>query len=73
MDTNRVSQKFCNILLCASLWCVYQVSEVVQQPFMVGSIMVVGRLTHGALFQLRYNLKATEMNVQWSLIWELIL
>ena len=72
----RVSLKFCNILLvCASLQCVYYVTEVVQvmegTRVVVGSIVVVGVPTCCALLHFMCNLKATQMNVQHSLIGEL--
>ena len=38
---------------------------------MVGSIVVVGMLTHCTLFLSICDLKETQMNMQHSLIWEL--
>ena len=37
---------------------------------MVGSIVVVGVLTHCALIPFMFDLKAAQMNVQRSLIWK---
>ena len=39
----------------------------------MGSIVIVGVLTHCALLHFVYDLRAEQMNVQCSLIWELIL
>ena len=66
-----MKQKFCNILLCASLWCVYHVTEAVEKPgripTVVSSIMVVGVQTCALLQSLCY-LKVAQINVQCSLI-----
>ena len=45
--STRVSQKFCNILVHISLWCIYNMTEAV--PSIVDSIAVVGALTCCAL------------------------
>ena len=51
-----VSQKFCNILVeCASLQCVYHITEAIQA--MVGSI-IIGVLTSSALLHSMCDLKA---------------
>ena len=50
------------------LWCGYHMTKTV-----VGSIMVVGALTHCALLHLVCDLKAALMNVQCSLIKKLML
>ena len=42
-------------------------------PTVVGSIVVVGVLTHCALLHSMCDLKFTQMNMQHSLIWELML
>ena len=52
LEVTRVSQKFCNILVRASLQCVYHMIEAVQVAVedthtVIGSIVVVGALTHG--------------------------
>ena len=60
-----VSQKFCNILVCASLQHVYQMTEA------VSSIVVVSVLACCALLHPVCDLKATQMNKQQRLIWEL--
>ena len=39
---------------------------------MVGSIVVVGALTHCVLLNSMWDLKAAQMNLHFSLIWELI-
>ena len=64
---------FCNILVGANLWHVYHVTEIVQaeeKPVVVSSITVVSAfiLLHSVC-----NLKTTQMNVQRSLIRELML
>ena len=59
---NRMSQKFCNILLCASLPHIYLMNVAVQAvvgTHVVGSIMVVGMLTHFPPF----DLKVSKVNV----------
>ena len=43
----RVSQKFCNILVHASLWHVYHVTEAIQT---IEDTNVVDTLTHYTLF-----------------------
>ena len=60
MDNTRLSQKFCNILVCVCLQCVYHINEEVQA--VVSSIVVVGILTHCALLNSVYNLKAGQMD-----------
>ena len=42
-------------------------------PTVVGSILIVGVLTHCALVLSMYDLKAAQVNVQHSLIWEFML
>ena len=45
---SRLSQQFCNMLVCASLLHVYHVTkaiQVVRQPALVGSIVVLDALT----------------------------
>ena len=59
-----MSQTFCHILVCPSLWCLYPV---------ISSIVVVGGLRCCALLHSVSDLKATQMNVQHSLIQELLL
>ena len=68
-NDNRVSQKFCNILVCASLWHIYHVILAVL-AMEVSRILVVGILTHCALLHSVCDLKATQMNVQHSILWE---
>ena len=46
----RMSQKFCNILLCTSLCCIYHMNEAVQA--MIGCIVVLGVLIRCALITL---------------------
>ena len=62
----KVSQKFFNILVYASLQCVYHMTKAVQDIVRVPS--VVGSMTLCALLQTMCNLKAVQMNVQCSLI-----
>ena len=57
-----VSQKFSNILVHASFWCVYMIKVV------AGCIAVVGALTCASLLPSMCDLKATQMNVHHSLI-----
>ena len=78
VTTTLRSQKFCNILVvCASLLLVYHVTVKQLQPWkintMVCSILVVGTLIHCALVHFVCGLKAVQMNVQFSLIWEFLL
>ena len=65
-----MSQKFCNILVDASLWCIYHMTKTVQA--VIGSIMVVSIVTH-ALLHCVCDLKAAQMNLQCSLMHELML
>ena len=44
-----------------------------KSPTVHGSILVVDALTHCALLQSKCDLKAVQKNMQYSLIWELIL
>ena len=70
LDKSKVSWYFGNMLV---FWHVYHMTEVVQD--VVGSqcsIMVIGALTC-ALLHSMCDLKATQMNDQHNLIWELIL
>ena len=69
MLNTMVSQKFCNIFVHVSLQCVYHVTKAVQA--IVGNIVVVGALTQCAL--LHCHLKAAHMNIQCSLVQELML
>ena len=62
-----MSQKFCSILVGASL----HVTKTVQA--VIGSIVVVGVLTCYALLHSMFDLKAAQMNVKHILIQELIL
>ena len=64
-----IQRKFCNILVHASLRCVYQVTKTVQA--VLGSIVVVDTLTRCAVLHSVCDLKVAEMNMQWSLIREL--
>ena len=66
-----MSEKLCNILVYARLWCVYHVSKTVQS--MYGSIVVLSALTHCALLHFICDLKTTQMNVQHIPIWILML
>ena len=68
----RVSKRLCNISVHASLWCLYQVTKVIQVTT-VSSIMVIGSLTHCALHHSLFDLKAAQMNMQLCLIWECML
>ena len=61
---------FCNILVCDSLQYAYYVTETVQAA--VDCIVVVGALTHCALFHLCVIGNLQKMNVQHSLIQELM-
>ena len=71
------NQKFCNILVHASLQLVYHMTEAVQAmislPAMVGSIVVVCVLICYAFLHSKCDLKVTLINMQHSLIQELIL
>ena len=70
--STKANQKFCNILVCASLRHICYMTEAVQAkvvPIMVGCIMVVDLLICCALLHSAWNLKAAQM--QWNLIWEL--
>ena len=60
LNNTRLSQKCCNIFTCSSLWSIYHRTEAVQA--VVGSIVVVGALTHCVIFHL-YEMKATQVNV----------
>ena len=74
MDYTRVSQKFCSILVYVSLQNIYHITESVQDVVgatVVSSIVLVGALTYSAYSV--YDLKVMLMNVQHSLIQELIL
>ena len=67
-----MSQKFCNILVVrVSLRRGYHVVEAVQA--VVGSIVVASVLICGALRHSVCDLKAAQMNVQWSLNRDIIL
>ena len=72
----RASQKFYKILLCASLQHGYHMTEEIQSVREVsvvgGSIMVVGVLACHALLHFVCDLKLAQMNMQHSLIWELM-
>ena len=62
-----MSQRFCNILLCAILLYVYHVTKTVQAmkvSALFANIMVVGALTRCALLSSVGDLKVTKMNVQ---------
>ena len=70
-----MNQRFCNIMVVhASLWCVYHVTEAVQ--IVLGTccgcrdIVVVDRLAYRALLHSVYGWKAEQMNVHYSLIWK---
>ena len=72
----KISQKFYNNLIHASIWHIDHIAEAVQavEGNHCGiSIMVVGVLTCYALLHSMCNLKAAQMNVQCSLIQELML
>ena len=60
-----------------SLQYVYHVTEAIQAiegtHAVVGSIVIVDALMFYALLHFMYDLKATQINVQCSLIWELML
>ena len=67
----QASQKFSNIFVHTSLWCLYRMSKVVQA--LEGTscgIVILGALTHCASIQSVCNLKAEQMNMQCSLcVW----
>ena len=65
----RVSQKFCLVLIYASLRHVYYVKQW-KEFAGVHSITVVGVLTSCAVLHSVFNLKASKMNMQFSLIQE---
>ena len=68
-----MNQNFCNILVVhACLQLIYHVTKAVQTT-VVGSIVVVGVLTHWALLHCVCDLKVTQMNVQLNLIWKLMI
>ena len=50
----RLSQKFCNFWMCASLQRVYEVAEEIQS-------IIVGALKHWALLHTTGDLKAAQM------------
>ena len=65
-----MSQRLCNILeVCASYNIIKTVQAVGGILAVVGSVVVDGALTSYALLHL-CDLKATQMNKQWNLIWE---
>ena len=64
-----MSQKFCNILICASLHHRYHLIKAIQD--VEGTIMVGGALTHNALLLSMCDLKAIQMNMQCNLIHKL--
>ena len=47
--------------------------QAVGGTIVVCSIVIVGALTHCALFYSVYDLKTTKMNMKCNLIWELML
>ena len=59
------------VLRCVSLWHVYHGTKAV--PTVENNIVVSGVLICYALFHSMCNLRATQMNVQYNLIWELML
>ena len=68
--------KFYNILARANLVRVYHLTKAVQAEIgihWVVSIVLLGALTRCALLHSVFDLKATQMNVQHSLIQKLIL
>ena len=73
----KMKQKFCNISVCAGLWHAYHIVEPIQAVVAtncgVSSIMVVGVLACCALLHSMWDSKAAQMNVQHSLIQELML
>ena len=63
-------------MVCTSLLHIYHITKAIQAmkiPTGVGSIMAVDTLTHCALFHSVCDLKVALMNMQRSLIWELML
>ena len=71
----RLSQKFCNILICASYMYITWLKqfELWKVLTMVSSRVVVGALRYCVLLHSVCDLKAILMNVLCSLIWELML
>ena len=75
-ENTRVSQKFHNILVSAHLQCIIRGPnqfKLWKLPTVVGSIVVVSVLTCCILLHSMKDLKAVQINVQCSLIQELIL
>ena len=71
-----VINKFSDILIRANLWGVYLVTEAVQAikvPAVVGSTVQFGALIRWAFLHFVCDLKATQMDVQLSLIWKFLL
>ena len=67
---SQVLQYFGNALVCSVYITWSKQFKLWKLPFVVGSIVVVGGLTRYALFHFFCNLKALQMNMQFSLIWE---
>ena len=71
----RVSQKFCGILVCASLWCIYCMTEVIQRKVstILGYIVGVRLLIYCILIHSMCDLKTTQIKKQYSIIHKLML
>ena len=67
--------KVLQYLVHSILWCIYYITKEVKAMggTECGSIMVIGVFIHCALLHSVCDLKATLINMQPSLIWELIL
>ena len=61
MYNSRISEKFCNILVCDSL-------QLWKIPTVVGSIVVAGALMCCALLHSKCDLKTEQINMQHRLI-----
>ena len=59
-------------LVCGTIYHLTKAVQVIVGIHVVGSVMVVGVLTCCTLFYSVSDLKAVQMNMQYSLIWELM-